>query len=65
MTQRDIRFCDLQVTLDHIEGGVSKNGLEGVGVPTGANIGDGKGMAEFVNIDIQDTGPFSDIEKNV
>jgi len=51
---------DGEVAFDHIEVGVAKEDLEGEGVASVAEVGDGEGVTEAVGVDFQDASSAGD-----
>lgn len=59
MSSLDIHLSNCQVALDHVQGGMSKDSLQGIDITTIAQEVDGKGVAESVDGGILDTCSFS------
>lgn len=59
MSRLDIHLGDGQVTFDHVQGGMTKDPLQGVNIATIAQEVDREGVAEAVNSGIRDAGTLT------
>ena len=54
-----ITLGDIQVMLDHVQGGVTQKALKGHDVTTVAQVLNRKGVTETVRVTVVDTGTFT------